>query len=38
VTYRIDWPGLSSEEKDGGFILPCVAYPASDLELLLHVE
>jgi ferredoxin len=31
VTYRIDWPGLSADEKREGFILPCVAYPASDV-------
>lgn len=31
VVYRIEWPGLSSEEKAEGFILPCVAYPRSDL-------
>lgn len=31
VSYRIEWPGLSFEEKRNGFILPCVAYPASDL-------
>ncbi len=31
VVYRIDWPGLSAEEKQEGFILPCVAYPASDV-------
>ena len=31
VTYRIAWPGLSREEKHCGFILPCVAYPVSDL-------
>ena len=31
VTYRIDWPGLSLDEKCDGFILPCVAHPASDL-------
>ena len=31
VTYRIEWPGLSLEEKRAGYILPCVAYPASDL-------
>ena len=31
VTYRIDWPGLSLEEKRSGYILPCVAYPASDV-------
>lgn len=34
VSYRIEWPGLSAEEKDQGYILPCVAYPASDLVLL----
>ena len=31
VSYRIDWPGLSADEKAEGFILPCVAYPASDV-------
>ena len=31
VTYRIDWPGLSLDEKRTGWILPCVAYPLSDL-------
>ena len=31
VTYRIDWPGLSLDEKCAGWILPCVAYPMSDL-------
>lgn len=31
VVYRIEWPGLSAEEKTEGFILPCVAYPRSDL-------
>jgi ferredoxin len=31
VTYRIEWPGLSAEEKREGYILPCVAYPLSDL-------
>ena len=31
VTYRIEWPGLSFEEKREGFILPCVAYPVSDV-------
>ena len=25
VTYRIDWPGLSREEKAEGWVLPCVA-------------
>jgi len=31
VVYRIDWPGLSLDEKREGFILPCVAHAASDL-------
>ncbi len=31
ITYRIEWPGLLAEEKAEGWILPCVAYPASDL-------
>ncbi|MDI1258841.1 2Fe-2S iron-sulfur cluster-binding protein [Aquabacterium sp.] len=31
VTYRMEWPGLSFEEKRDGFILPCVAYPVCDL-------
>ncbi|MEO7401958.1 MAG: 2Fe-2S iron-sulfur cluster-binding protein [Polaromonas sp.] len=31
VAYRIEWPGLSAEEKREGFILPCVAYAQSDL-------
>lgn len=33
VVYRIEWPGLSAEEKQEGCILPCVAYPASDVVL-----
>ena len=31
VVYKIDWPGLSLEEKREGFILPCIASAASDL-------
>ena len=31
VLYQIEWPGLSLEEKQDGFILPCVAYPASNV-------
>lgn len=31
VTYRIEWPGLSREEKEEGYILPCVAHAASDV-------
>ena len=33
VSYRIEWPGLSADEKAEGFILPCVAHPASVLEI-----
>lgn len=35
VGYRIEWPGLTREEKAEGFILPCVAYPEADVELLI---
>ena len=31
VIYRMEWPGLLAEEKAEGWILPCVAYPASNL-------
>jgi ferredoxin len=31
VHYRIEWPGLTTEEQQDGCILPCVAYPDSDL-------
>lgn len=31
IVYRIEWPGLSAEEKAEGFILPCVAHPVSAL-------
>ncbi len=33
VHYRIAWPGLSAEEKAEGWVLPCVAYPLSDVTL-----
>ena len=33
VHYRIEWPGLSPDEKREGAILPCVAYPDSDIML-----
>ena len=33
VSYRIDWPGLLPEEIAEGWILPCIAYPQSDLLL-----
>jgi len=31
VSYRIEWPGLSPDEKREGYILPCVAVAGSDL-------
>jgi ferredoxin len=34
VRYRIEWPGLSLDEKREGYILPCVAIPTSDLTLV----
>lgn len=33
VRYDIEWPGLSAEEKVEGYVLPCVAFPCSDLVL-----
>lgn len=33
VRYEIEWPGLSQEEKAQGCVLPCVAYPCSDVVL-----
>ncbi|MDR6856541.1 2Fe-2S iron-sulfur cluster-binding protein [Variovorax guangxiensis] len=33
VRFRIEWPGLSREEKAEGWILPCVAEPVGDVRL-----
>lgn len=33
IEYRVEWPGLSYDEKAEGFILPCVAEARSDLSL-----
>jgi ferredoxin len=33
IRYRIEWPGLSREEKAEGWILPCVAEPVGDVRL-----
>lgn len=33
VRYVIEWPGLSVDEKEEGWILPCVARPTSDVVL-----
>ncbi|WP_431477320.1 2Fe-2S iron-sulfur cluster-binding protein [Massilia eburnea] len=32
--HLIDWPGLSREEKQQGYILPCVAVAVSDLVIV----
>ncbi|GAB4213431.1 MAG: hypothetical protein Fur007_07580 [Rhodoferax sp.] len=33
VRYDVEWPGLSADEKEQGCVLPCVAYPESDVVL-----
>ena len=33
VHYKIEWPGLTAEEKAEGCVLPCVAYPDGDVTL-----
>ncbi|RZL62965.1 MAG: 2Fe-2S iron-sulfur cluster binding domain-containing protein [Variovorax sp.] len=33
VRYRIEWPGVSVDEKEEGWILPCVAEPLGDVRL-----
>ncbi len=33
VTYTVEWPGLSAEEKAEGYVLPCVARPTSHVVL-----
>jgi len=33
VSYRIEWPGLTPDEKREGYILPCVAFAESDITL-----
>lgn len=33
VRYRIEWPGLSADEKAEGWILPCVAVAETDVEI-----
>lgn len=33
VRHLVPWPGLSKEEKNAGWILPCVAVPLEELEL-----
>jgi ferredoxin len=38
ISYLIEWPGLSAEEKAAGWILPCVAQARSHLRLKLGHE
>jgi len=33
VRYDTEWPGLSTQEKEEGWILPCVAIACSELEI-----
>lgn len=33
VRYRVEWPGLSPDERAGGCVLPCVALAESDVVL-----
>ncbi|MFM2427323.1 MAG: hypothetical protein RL707_1149 [Pseudomonadota bacterium] len=33
VAYTIEWPGLSTEEKAEGYVLPCVARPTTHVVL-----
>lgn len=33
IRYRIEWPGVSPDEKAEGWILPCVAEPLGDVTL-----
>jgi len=33
VHYRVEWPGLSADERAEGWVLPCVALPEGDVTL-----
>jgi len=33
VRYRVEWPGLSPDEREAGEVLPCVALPDGDVVL-----
>ncbi|WP_061149224.1 2Fe-2S iron-sulfur cluster-binding protein [Caballeronia arvi] len=33
IGYRVEWPGLTAEEKAEGWILPCVALAKSDVTI-----
>lgn len=34
IRYAVDWPGLLTEEKAAGAVLPCVAYPLEHVTLM----
>jgi ferredoxin len=34
VRHRVEWPGLSADEKSAGWVLPCVAVAETDVVLL----
>ena len=31
VRYEMEWPGLTPEEHADGYVLPCVAYPCTNV-------
>jgi ferredoxin len=33
VRYEVEWPGISSEEQAQGYVLPCIAFPCSNVVL-----
>jgi len=33
IRYTVAWPGVSPDERQGGYILPCVAIAESDITL-----
>lgn len=33
VRYPMEWPGLTKEEQEEGYVLPCVAQPCSHVVL-----
>jgi ferredoxin len=33
VAYRVEWPGITAEERLGGWVLPCVAVPRGDVAI-----
>jgi ferredoxin len=33
VRYRVEWPGLTPDERQEGIVLPCVALPMADVVL-----